>query len=133
MGFPDYIEWLRQHEASAFTRARHAAALGLGPPMAPAAMFSRSTPEPWIVDKILSNLDSDGLPKKRVKRKKRKKRKNKRKDEHSQSPSYELDYTIDQYDAHDFDTNFLSRAFLSYSQDDLENGKTPFDFSQENG
>lgn len=55
-----FKDWVLAKESSAFTRARHAAALGIGPPIPDAAMHSRSTASPWMIKK---------------KRKKRKKKK----------------------------------------------------------
>lgn len=46
-----FKDWVLARESSAFTRARHAAATGIGPPIPDASMHSRSTASPWMVNK----------------------------------------------------------------------------------
>ena len=64
MKFMSFNDWILSKESSAFTRARNAAALGLGPPIPDASMHSRYTASPWMVEK----------PKKRKKKRKKKKK-----------------------------------------------------------
>ena len=47
MKLPKFSEWLLTRESSSFTRLRHAAALGLMPPIPDAAINSRSTASPF--------------------------------------------------------------------------------------
>lgn len=45
--FKTFKDWLIAKESSAFTRAREAAAKGLGPDIPDAAINSRNTAPPW--------------------------------------------------------------------------------------
>jgi hypothetical protein len=47
MSFIKFSDWLLARESSAFTRLRHAAALGLMPPIPDASINSRSTATPF--------------------------------------------------------------------------------------
>jgi hypothetical protein len=47
MRFIRFADWVLARESSAFTRLRHAAALGLMPPIPDASINSRSTAAPW--------------------------------------------------------------------------------------
>lgn len=47
MSFMSFSDWVVARESSAFTRLRHAAALGLMPPMPDASINSRSTASPF--------------------------------------------------------------------------------------
>lgn len=47
-----FNDWLQAKEATAFTRWRHEAALGLKPPISPAAVNSHSTASPFEVKKL---------------------------------------------------------------------------------
>ena len=60
-----FKEFLDSQESSAFTRSRHMWLMGLGPDMAPQAIFSRSTADPREVE----------YKKKKKKKKKPKKKK----------------------------------------------------------
>ena len=66
-----FKDWFNSLESSAFTRSRNAAFLGLGPKIA--SPFSRSTPHPGMVDKLLSDIadDDEGYKKKKKKKKKK--------------------------------------------------------------
>jgi hypothetical protein len=64
MKFMSFHDWILSKESSAFTRARQAAALGLGPPIPDASMHSRSTASPWMLE----------IKKKKKRRKKKKKK-----------------------------------------------------------
>lgn len=66
MGFIKFSDWLLAKESSSFTRLRHAAALGLMPPIPDASINSRSTASPFE----LKSLKGKGARKKRRKRKK---------------------------------------------------------------
>ena len=68
MSFIKFSDWVLARESSAFTRLRHAAALGLMPPIPDASINSRSTASPFEQ----KSLKGKGTKKK--KRKKRKKR-----------------------------------------------------------
>lgn len=59
-----FSDWLITRESSSFTRRRHAAALGLMPPIPDAAINSRST---------ASNFEYKSIKKKNKRRKNRKK------------------------------------------------------------
>lgn len=62
--FITFKEWLVARESSAFTRLRNNAALGLAPPIPAAAIHSRSTASPFVVN---------NLTKKKKRRKRRRK------------------------------------------------------------
>lgn len=47
MSFIKFSDWIVARESSAFTRLRHAAALGLMPPIPDASINSRSTATPF--------------------------------------------------------------------------------------
>jgi hypothetical protein len=47
MSFIRFSDWVLARESSAFTRLRHAAALGLMPPIPDASINSRSTATPF--------------------------------------------------------------------------------------
>lgn len=47
MGLVKFSDWVLARESSAFTRLRHAAALGLMPPIPDASINSRSTATPF--------------------------------------------------------------------------------------
>lgn len=68
MSLIKFSDWVLARESSAFTRLRHAAALGLMPPIPDASINSRSTASPFEQ----KSLKGKGAKKK--KRKKRKKR-----------------------------------------------------------
>lgn len=68
--FPSFSEWLATQESSAFTRARDAAAQGLGPKLPDASMHSRST-YPWS-DNVKKYGSKWGPKKKKHKKKKKK-------------------------------------------------------------
>lgn len=61
-----FRDWLLSQESSAFTRTRHAAALGTGPSIPDASINSRSTATPW---------ESKQIQKRNKKKKKKKKKK----------------------------------------------------------
>lgn len=59
-----FRDWIaKQEEGSAFTRARRAAALGLGPDIPDAAINSRSTAAPWEQEKLLGKKGKKGKKK----------------------------------------------------------------------
>lgn len=70
MKFMSFNDWILSKESSAFTRARQAAALGLGPDIPDASMNSRSTASPWMIE---------GKKKKKKNKKKKKKKSEKSK------------------------------------------------------
>lgn len=65
MGFIKFSDWIVARESSAFTRLRHAASLGLMPPIPDASINSRSTASPF---------EQKALKGKGVKKKRKKKR-----------------------------------------------------------
>lgn len=67
MSFIKFSDWVLARESSAFTRLRHAAALGLMPPIPDASINSRSTASPFEQ----KSLKGRGSKRKRKKRKKR--------------------------------------------------------------
>lgn len=67
MRFIKFSDWLLARESSSFTRLRHAAALGLMPPIPDASINSRSTASPFEQQ----SLKGKGS-KKRKRRKKKK-------------------------------------------------------------
>jgi len=68
MEFMKFSDWIVARESSSFTRLRHAAALGLMPPIPDASINSRSTASPFE-QKSLKGKGS----KRKKKRKKREK------------------------------------------------------------
>lgn len=66
MSFIKFSDWVLARESSAFTRLRHAAALGLMPPIPDASINSRSTASPF---------EQKALKGKGAKKKKRRKKK----------------------------------------------------------
>ena len=75
MSLPSFEEWIaQQQESSAFTRLRRSAALGLMPPIAPAAIHSRSTAHPFEVE-VLKVTKGKPEKKKAAKKKPAKKKK----------------------------------------------------------
>jgi len=74
MSFISFKDWMKQQESSAFTRLRRDAALGLKPPISPAAVHSRSTAHPFEVEQLTKKkkkkkkkkLDEDKVPDKHV-------------------------------------------------------------------
>lgn len=68
MKFVKFSDWILARESSAFTRLRHAAALGLMPPIPDASINSRSTASPF---------EQESLKGRGVKKKKKKSRKKK--------------------------------------------------------
>jgi len=86
MKFKSFKDWFNSQESSAFTRARTAAFLGLGPKIA--SPFSRSTPPPAMVDKLVNDVEED-----QPKKKKKKKKDKDKKDEahHERMPDYSFD------------------------------------------
>lgn len=68
MKFVKFSDWILTRESSAFTRLRHAAALGLMPPIPDASINSRSTASPF---------EQESLKGRGVKKKKKKSRKKK--------------------------------------------------------
>jgi hypothetical protein len=67
MNFIKFSDWIVARESSSFTRLRHAAALGLMPPIPDASINSRSTATPFEQERLLK--------KKKKEKKKSKKRK----------------------------------------------------------
>jgi hypothetical protein len=67
MSFIKFSDWVVARESSSFTRLRHAAALGLMPPIPDASINSRSTATPFEQ----KALKGKGVKKKRRKRKKK--------------------------------------------------------------
>lgn len=65
-----FKDWFHSLESSAFTRSRNAAFFGLGPKIA--SPFSRSTPNPGMVDKLLDDISDEDDCKKKKKKKKKK-------------------------------------------------------------
>lgn len=65
MSFIRFSDWVLARESSAFTRLRHASALGLMPPIPDASINSRSTATPFEQKALKGN----GSKKKRKKRK----------------------------------------------------------------
>lgn len=70
MPFAKFSDWIVARESSAFTRLRHAAALGLMPPIPDASINSRSTATPFERD----SLKGKGRKTRRRKSKKSKKK-----------------------------------------------------------
>lgn len=66
MAIIKFSDWILARESSAFTRLRHAAALGLMPPIPDASINSRSTASPFEQ----KALKGKGSKRKRRKRKK---------------------------------------------------------------
>lgn len=66
MAIIKFSDWILARESSAFTRLRHAAALGLMPPIPDASINSRSTASPFEQ----KALKGRGSKRKRRKRKK---------------------------------------------------------------
>lgn len=66
MAIIKFSDWVLARESSAFTRLRHAAALGLMPPIPDASINSRSTASPFEQ----KALKGKGSKRKRRKRKK---------------------------------------------------------------
>lgn len=66
MRFIKFSDWVLARESSAFTRLRHAAALGLMPPIPDASINSRSTATPFEQ----KALKGKGSKKRRKKKKK---------------------------------------------------------------
>lgn len=67
-----FSDWVIAKESSAFTRLRHAAALGLMPPIPDASIHSRSTASSFEVDS-LKNKSRKKKSKKRSARRSKKK------------------------------------------------------------
>lgn len=67
MSFIKFSDWIVARESSAFTRLRHAAALGLMPPIPDASINSRSTASPFEQ----KALKGKGVKKKKKRKKKR--------------------------------------------------------------
>jgi hypothetical protein len=59
MAFITFSDWIAARESSAFTRLRHAAALGLAPPIPAASINSRSTASPFESEKLRKKKMSD--------------------------------------------------------------------------
>lgn len=75
-----FNDWMQAKEATAFTRWRHEAALGLKPPISPAAVNSHSTASPFEVKKLSG--------------KKKKKKKKKISENHRPEPTLHKDIDI---------------------------------------
>lgn len=67
MNFMKFSDWIIARESSSFTRLRHAAALGLMPPIPDASINSRSTASPFE----LKSLKGKGVRKKSSKKSKK--------------------------------------------------------------